>query len=236
MAAFIIFALVLTSGIFFKIKDIRVEGVSVVSALDVAELSGISENDNIFLINKNTAAHNLKSRFPYVKAVRIKRELPSRVVIIITEAEQTGIISHRDSDWLFDQHGSLLEPVSSAKMYHLPVIKGIELLEPVAGTKLDGGEGGAAKVEPMLDLLNAMRDEGIIEDVGEIDLTRLSNITFTYKGEYKAELGAPDSFHRKISVMLLALQDPAVADKGGGTFNLAGAEGKKVIFQPDVVG
>jgi cell division protein FtsQ len=232
VAAFLLFVLLLTSSLFFKVKDIVVEGVSAVNRGEVIELSGFSHGDNMLLINKTAAARALISRMPYVRAVRIKRDFPGTVVIIITETVPAAMAGYRGSFWIFDAYGSLLESASSVRA-DLPLVRGFALLDPVAGTRLYTGGDDDAKTEALLDLLQMMSKKGIIRDTGEINLSLLSNITFTYKGKYRVELGPPEGFLRKLEVMLMALEEGSVSEAGPGTFYLAEAENKRVRFVPN---
>ncbi|MDR0324555.1 MAG: FtsQ-type POTRA domain-containing protein [Oscillospiraceae bacterium] len=235
VAAALIFALVLTSGLFFNIREIRVEGVTVTNPQEIIALSGYTIGENIFLINKRAAYHSITASLPYVKAVRTRRDWPGTVVIIITEAAPAAMIEHRGVYWVFDSQGSLLESVPALTPPKLPVIKGMALLDdPVPGTKLYPVTEDTAKSGPLLDLIGVMLAEGVWEDVGEIDITQLSGIRFTYKGIYKVELGPPDALAQKFRVMLLALEDEKVSGRGPGTLYIDGiADGKNARFIPD---
>ena len=232
--AALIFLLILTSSLFFNIKEIRVEGTSATNPQEIAQLSGISAGDNIFLINKRAAYHAISAKLPYVKAVRIKRDWPGTVVIIITESAPAALIEHRGAYWLIDAQGTLLESSSLLAAPKLPVVKGMALLDPVPGTKLYLAFDDTAKGEPLLGLLEMMQAEGVWEDVGEIDITQISAIRFTYRGIYKVDLGTPEGFARKFQVMLLALEDEKVSGRGPGTLYVDGvADGKNARFVPD---
>ncbi|MCL1806278.1 MAG: FtsQ-type POTRA domain-containing protein [Oscillospiraceae bacterium] len=232
VAAALIFAFVLTSGFFFKIKHIEFEGVSVTSQAKIKELLGFSEGDHIFLINKSGSANSILANMPYVKTVRIKRSLPGTVLVIITEAEPAAMIEYRGEVWLFDAQGKLLESVASYNTPDLPVVTGFELFSPMEGTTIYPAFEDTAKKEPLLELLQTMREEGIWEGVGEIDLTQISNICFTYNEIYTVELGLPNKFDRKIQIMNQALQDEKVSGRGAGTLYLADAGEKPVRFVP----
>lgn len=233
---FVIVALILsfflTSGLFFKIREIRVEGVISGNPQEVAELTGFSYGDNIFLINKMSAVRAIIAKLPYVKAVRIRKELPGTVVIIVTEAAPAAMIESKGSYWLLDAQGTLLESASILTAPKLPIVKGITLLESVPGTRIYVPFEETSKLDALLSLLEAMQTAGIWDEVGEIDLTQVSNVRFTYQGEYKIELGTPDAVEKKLQVMLLALEQ--VADRGAGTLYLAAAaEDKPVRFLPE---
>jgi len=208
-----------------------VEGDTVASKTDVIELSGFSQGDNILLINKTAAQRSIVSRLSYVKAVRIKRELPGRVVIIVTEARPSAMAEHRDKVWIFDEYGSLLEAVP-VKKSNLPEIKGFSLLDPVEGTRVYADEDDETKIEPLLELLQVMVATDIIDDVCEIDLSMLSNITFTYKEIYSVELGVPEGFSRKVEMMAESLKNGNVAAAGPGTFKFGEGTDRSGSFIP----
>jgi cell division protein FtsQ len=231
MVLLLAFAVVLTSTLFFRIKEIRVEGDTVVSKTDVIQLSGFSQGDNILLINKTAAQRSIVSRLSYVKAVRIKRELPGRVVIAVTEARPAAAVEHRDKLWIIDEYGSLLEAVP-VRRSNLPGVIGFSLSDPVEGTRVYADEDDETKIEPLLELLQVMVYTGIIDDVGEIDLSKLSNITFTYKEKYSVELGTPEGFLKKLEMMVESLKNGNVAAAGPGTFKFGEGSDRSGSFIP----
>jgi cell division protein FtsQ len=230
----LIFVFVLTGGLFFKVREIRVEGVTVTDKQEIIDLTGFSYGETIFFIDKGTASRNIRSNNPYVREVRIRRELPGTVVVIVTEAAPAAMIEYMGNYWIFDAQGSLLEytPVHTAP--DLPVIKGMELLDPLAGTKLYPAFDDAAKRDPLLGLIQTMQAEDVWEDVSEVDITLLSNIRFTYMERYRVELGMPEALEEKLRIMLEALKTDEIKAWASGTFLLADvAEGKNVRFVPD---
>lgn len=229
VAAVLVVAFVLTSGLFFKVTAIRVEGGLVTGEKEVAEMSGISLGDNIFFINKVSAARNIKAQLPYVQEVRISRSLPGTVLIRVTEAAPAGMIEDRGAYWLFDTQGVLLESVPVLTPPKLPVVRGLTLVSPLPGGELDVPEEDRVKVAPLLELLRTLLAEGLWEDVSSADVSRLANLRFTYK-EIAVELGAPDLLERKLRTMSLALEQIG----GAGTLYLAPvAEGQPSRFIPE---
>ncbi len=227
----LIIAFVLTSGLFFKVKEIRVEGATVYGEQEVADLSGIAAGDNIFLINKTNAARNILAKLPYVKGVRISRDLPGTVVIHLTEAAPAGMIENRGAYWLFDTQGTLLESVPVLTPPRLPVVKGVTLSSPLSGDELNFSEQDKAKREPLLELLRMLQSFAIWEGVSAIDVSLLSNLRFTY-GECAVELGTPDMLEKKLRTMELALEQ--IGGKDAGILYLAPvAEGQPSRFVPD---
>ncbi len=227
----LIIAFVLSSGLFFKVREIRVEGAAVYDEQEVASLSGIESGDNIFLINKSAAAKNILGKLPYADAVRISRDLPGTVVIHLTEAAPAGMIENRGSYWLFDTQGNLLESVAVLTPPKLPVVRGVTLTAPLLGDELNFPDEDKPKSEPLLELLRALQAHELWDGVTELDVSQLSNLRFTY-GEYKVELGTPDMLEKKMQTMVLALEQ--ISDKGAGTLYLAPvAEDQPSRFVPD---
>jgi cell division septal protein FtsQ len=233
--AALILSLLLTSGLFFVVREIRVEGVYAVSAAEVIELSGYAQGDNMFLINKPAAARAITSRLPYVSNVRIRRDWPGRVVIVITEAAPAAMAEHRGVFWLFDTQGRLLETAPLlTRPPGIPVVKGFSLLDPMIGTKIFPVFEDTAKPDPLLRLLREMQTENVWQGVSEIDITHLSNICFSYAGKYRVELGPPEAIGKKLQTMMLALEREEVYGRGPGTFFLADAAyDRPVRFVPD---
>jgi cell division protein FtsQ len=230
----LIFSLILTSGLFFSVREIVVEGAYAVSKAEVIVLSGFAPGDNMFFINKAAAARAITSRMPYVGSVRIRRDWPGRVVIVISEAAPAAMVEHRDVYWLFDAQGRLLETTSLLILPDIPVVNGFSLLDPMVGTKIFPAVDDSAKLDPLLTLIQEMQNKDIWPDVSEIDITHISNIIFSYTTQYRVELGSPEAIGKKLQVLLLALEQEEVTDRGPGTFFLAdAADDKPVRFVPN---
>jgi cell division septal protein FtsQ len=234
ITAALLISLVLTGGLFFKIKEIRVEGAYAVNPAEVAALSGYSQGDNMFLINKAAAARAITVRLPYVRSVRIRRDWPGSVVIIITEAAPAAMAEYRGAYWLFDAQGRILETESLLVRPKMPLVKGFSLLDPMIGTKVFPDYSDTEKLEPLLMLLRALQAEDMWQDTGEIDMSLLSNLRFTYAGIYRVELGPPEELNKKLKKMISALEREEISGKGAGTFYLAdAADDRPVRFMPD---
>ena len=72
---------------FFKIDNIIIDSGSKYNAVLLAEKCGISKGDNIILVGADKIKSSLSEDFPYVKDVKIRKELPSTLYIEIIEEE-----------------------------------------------------------------------------------------------------------------------------------------------------
>lgn len=73
--------------IFFRAKNIRIEGGSYYSAEEIISETGITAQDNLFFLDEEEIESRLTLRFPFLKSVRIRRILPTTLVLEITEDE-----------------------------------------------------------------------------------------------------------------------------------------------------
>jgi cell division protein FtsQ len=240
LSLFVLFSLalilVLTGGLFFKLKEIRVEGMYVTSREDIVRLSNMKYGDNIVLLNKLNASRNIISNLTYITDVRIKREWPSAVLITVTESAPTAMIDYDGRYWLFDAAGTMLENSPYYSAPKLPVVNGISVIEPVEGESVMPVAGEEAKLGALISLLSVMQKEGIWSEVKDIDLSQISNIRFTFRDIYNIEMGMPESIDKKTRKLLLALEDEKIARSGPGTFYLAAvSEEKYISFIPDTL-
>ena len=98
ICAAIVGALVL----FFKVDTISVSGNDRYSRETILAASGVSEGDNLFLLNKYDAAARITEALPYVESVRLSRKLPGTLRIDIVECSTAiaGLSARRASWWI----------------------------------------------------------------------------------------------------------------------------------------
>ena len=105
ICAAIVGALVL----FFKVDTISVSGNDRYSRETILAASGVSEGDNLFLLNKYDAAAKITEALPYVESVRLSRKLPGLCASISWSAATrrafnrtaiAGLSARRASWWI----------------------------------------------------------------------------------------------------------------------------------------
>ena len=83
----VVVAIVLGVAIFFRIRTVEVQGNSIYSWEQVANASGISPGDNLFMLNREAVAGSIQAQLPYVQKVSVGRILPDTVVIQVEESQ-----------------------------------------------------------------------------------------------------------------------------------------------------
>jgi len=108
----------------FKIAQVEIEGISIVTTETVRELSGINDLSTLFSVDLRSAQERLEQS-PYIKAAIVSRRFPGTLVILIRERVPVCFLNQRDL-FLVDQEGYLM-PVPDTRLNgNLPLINGFQ--------------------------------------------------------------------------------------------------------------
>ena len=112
-----------TTSNYFRIRELRVEGIADRRYLDLMkeEILGV----NIFRLDVGKLAERIKNRFPTFYSVTINRVLPSELFIAAKERLPVAIVK-RDLYYLLDADGMVLASFSSGDASAFPLIIGLE--------------------------------------------------------------------------------------------------------------
>jgi len=159
---------VLSLTVFFKIETIQVMGSGKYSTQEIMDLCTIAAGDNLFLIDKEKCADNLKTRLPYIYEVEIKRELPSAICINVTEATPAFQIKNQDETViLLDKKFKVLDNSSSA------VSEGVVEIQNAAYVAAENGYAIEFENEEVSESITAMA--AVIEKLGITEATAVSS-------------------------------------------------------------
>lgn len=158
----------------FNICDIEIIGNAQITSEEILELSGISKNNNIFLINKIKMKRKI-SQNPYIKEVNIKRELPDKIKIEIEEKQKAYILQVDTGYAYVDKYGDILE-ISENKLENLIMLQGYETSKEqiTPGNKLN--ETDLEKLEDVQQILKS-------GEKNELD-DQITNINIKNKNDY----------------------------------------------------
>ena len=201
-------------SVFFKLALIEVSGTQKYAPEDIIGASEVLIGENLFFINKFSVANKIFAGLPYVDEVKISRNLPDTLIIEIKESAPAAAIENDSNFWLIDKNVKILEKTDSETAGEYAKIIGVTLLAPAAGDHISVAENESDKKGFILELLNAMSDKGIIEDVDEIDLEELSDISFALSGRFDVELGRTENIGYKLDYMLKIIDKLEPNDKG----------------------
>ena len=200
----------------FQIKEIKVLNNVRVDTETVLKVSGISEGDNIFRINKIKANRQLE-KMPFVESVKIKRHIPSKIEIILNENTECAFIKFMGNYIGIDMNGKILEILQSDDGIELPVVTGISLKSFTIGKKTAFNDSGDDKI--MFELLEHLKTNEIAQYVKAINFKKDGKLQLTLKDKTKVELGDSKKLKYKTAYLKAILAE--LGDTAGGVIELS---------------
>lgn len=176
----------------FQVAEIAVEGTTALTADKVISLSGIQVGDNFFYLNTWKAKKDLKQN-PFVEDVKIRRALPNKVTIVITERKSVGYIVTTDGYIQVGEDGRLLAIQQTLSNYNLPVISGIDLSElPAIGGFIEN-----EKLKQALEILQNC-DQSLLDNIAELNVGQEYYILAYTNQKLEVRLGGLDNIEQRL--------------------------------------
>ena len=192
----IVVGVVLSLTVLFKTQSYEVIGNSLYNESDIVDVCNIPEGTNIFLAPKKPAAERIKSSFPYFEDVKVGFKIPDTIKIEIVEAVEGYLVKISDKDYLvISTKGRILNRVSDKSAYDLPIFIGPKL---VSGDIGDYVEYEDETIVDMIENITQVFADNGYQGITEVDATNPANITFTYDGRIKVNIGIPEDISYKI--------------------------------------
>lgn len=167
---------------FFNIKKIEIVGNNKLTRDEVISLSQIEIEENTFKLSKNKIEKNIKQN-AYVESVKIKRNLPSTILIEIEERVPTYMITFANAYAYINNQGYFVE-ISKEKL-ELPIITGyatkeedIQLGERLCTEDLQ-------KLDDILQIMKAAESNEIANIVTKINIYDKQDYVLELKSEKK---------------------------------------------------
>lgn len=159
----------LSTGV-FDIKHIDVEGADILPAEEIIAASEIQEGENIFLLDSNAARYNI-SKVLSADSVVIKKVLPDKIRIIITENEPLGVIAQDGKYYYISPSQHLMEITAELSKDSIPLITGFNHYD-------FGPAGSRVEMEPdykfdaAVKMLRLFERNHLLDQLSEINLTK----------------------------------------------------------------
>lgn len=189
----------------FNITDIEVLNNNRVSSETVISLSGINTNENIFRFIATKVSNNIKQN-AYIEDVKIRRVLPNKVQIEVTEREPRFSIPVLGEFAYMSTQGYILEITQNE--LNLPIIYGLQTAEEniTAGNRISKED--LESLEMILRIMNVMGDSGLSEKVTSIDISDKNDYSIYIQEERKTiHLGDGSNLSNKMLYVMAILEE-----------------------------
>ncbi len=139
--AVIAFCLLLTRLPFFNIEYIDVLENRMFTDEDIMKAGEIAAGDNIFDHRESKLKEKISAKIPYITDIQLKRDLPDRVIITVTENDPVLAIPYKNKFLIVDSEGLVVEKTKSPLT--ATTVQGLEIKSyetgsrPAVGDKTD---------------------------------------------------------------------------------------------------
>ncbi len=241
-------ALTVGATVFFRVEYIEVSGNVRYTQEEVAAATGIQIGDNLYGMNKNQVARQVRQTLPYVEELSIWRSLPNAVVIRVAECQAAARVAVPDQydpepagepedsggegsqdredrpaaarePWLISAAGKLLEVAPEDSTVML--VSGITPLAPRAGTPLELPREESAKKEALLSLLAALEELDLLGNVSAMELGNIQ-IKLRYLNRFDVKLPLNGDFRYQLRVLEKGVEETTArhGEESAGTMDL----------------
>lgn len=213
IAVLVLLAIVFAPTIFFQVSKINVTGDTRYTSEQLIKSTGVKQGDNMFFLDTEQIAADLKDEYPYLDTVKLRRKLPSTLQIEVSDRTAVLSIEQNGKYLILDMSGKVLEKTKSAakgtaKVTGVPM-KGLHVGDTVDEDKY----GKAASVMKLLELTDQY---GMKKHIKTIDVEKAYDVRVTYDKRYTILLGALEesNLEHKIQFLKAILKEPSLPESG----------------------
>lgn len=110
-------------GDLLRVRELRFEGLSRVSAAELRELSPVAVGEHLLTADVDALAAAI-ARHPWIASVDVRRELPPSLVATVTERRGAALVD-LDGLYLLDEQGRVFKRATPGDGLDLPLVTGV---------------------------------------------------------------------------------------------------------------
>lgn len=216
----IFLVLLLCSGIicfclftpFFNIEEIAVLGNETVASEEILQSSGIMSGTNIFRTGSKKVKESL-SVISRIDDVKLKRRLPKRVDIIVTETAPQLIIPYMTGYVVINERGKVIEIADDVSALSLPHIEGIKIKD--AQLSMPVVPEDKVGFEMVMECISILFEDDALKLFRSLDFSNLSNFSAVTHEGTKIIFGKMEELDYKLKFIGSIMPN---VDKKDGTY------------------
>ena len=212
--------LVLCLTVFFKVKLVEINGVTLYRDDQILGVGGILKDENLVRTDTSLIKKRLEENLVFIEEAKVEKKYPSTLIISVTEAEKAADIVMDDKVCVVSKSGRVLEMGNTKTTGGIPVVRGFELTSKKVGEKLASKDESKLKIYK--DLLKIIDSIGM-DKITEIDLNSRSGIILLYDGRITLELGSSMDLDYKLNYFKSVI-DSKLSDDFKGKLVYNGAD------------
>lgn len=179
-----------------------------------AERLGLEKGMHMFGFNKKELQTLAKYYIPEIDHVSIGYSLPDKIVFNVKEANPVMYLTENGRHFVLSEGlkvVSAFTDASDAEIMSLIKVSIGDITKCQSGTFLET-QSGCDKI--LISLYNILKEEGVLDEVTEIDVSNKFNISFQYKQRFTVKLGNEENLTVKVRFMKQIASELAENDRG----------------------
>ena len=205
---------------FFRVKIVNITGAHRYSDADILSVAGISDGQNMFLMNKYRMADKLIQELTYLEDVHISRDLPDTLNIDLKECVLPLAVAQDEACWLVSPSGKIVDRLDISAAERYAQITGCPVLSPSIGTQIALPSEYLPQQRSLVQLLTALDNAQMLDDVDGIRLDNHSCILVDYGGRFTVKFPLDANYRFKLHALDVYITGEKIQDNMTGTFDL----------------
>lgn len=192
--------------VFLKIKNIEVEGTEKYTYEQIMELVPITEGENIYSFKKKEIEETLMRDLPYVGKAEIKRDLPTKIVINITEEEPVYAANVAGDIYILSADMKVLERLSEGVTPDpsLATLTLSNVKRCIVGSQLEFSD--SRTLDSVLLLYQTFADNYIENKIKGVDIRSRFDMYINYDNRFEVYIGDIENVDMKIEFLMGILE------------------------------
>ncbi|MFO7569946.1 MAG: FtsQ-type POTRA domain-containing protein [Smithellaceae bacterium] len=183
---------------YFEIREVAVRGVKELTQKDILDLAGVSSRQNILAVSTGSVANRVLAN-PWIKQVRVGRELPDRLVLDVRERNPVALVKQNGGFYLMDGEGYVFKRLSRGDDVDLAIITGVELKDSPRSELLH-------EALALLELIAASEQDDVLGMVSEVSVDEVFGLSVLTDKGLHLKLGV-DQYEEKLRQLGLVMAD-----------------------------
>ena len=224
--------LILSRTILFNIEEYIVTGNNIYSTSTILDAGGLRDGRNMYGINLDKTAQKIKAALIYVEDVKLRRKLPNKFIVEVTEATAYACCEYEGNRYaIITKSGRYLETEQLGARAGLIIVKGTELIDVSIGKPFKSDD--ETKQIIILDLLEAI-SETCDGKITEIDITDRTNIKMKYQDRIDIEFGSSLDYEYKLRYITAIIEESLEPEAEGKIIYHSTQAGASFIRKEDL--
>ncbi len=225
----LITGVILSLTVLFPIKNITASGSLVYKPAQIINSCGVEIGDNLFRLNQEKILNTLRKKLPFVESVELKRKLPDKIELKITDAKEYACYQYKGKYYTVSQDGWVLEKYDERPENVLLIL--CENVVCKKGSQVEMGEGANhAMAQELIDLLN---ENKIMANY--VDITVLSSLKAKVENRFVVNFGTATDLEYKMRHLKSMLKEIPQNDTGNINLSMWNSQNTQGTFvQSDI--